>query len=228
MDLGTILAETVNSTQVPEHPETIIPLDTMWQHITSLQAFEALILIAFGSICLFYGWRIFKILVIICFSFLGLAIGWFFTQKFINGLDPLWGAVVGMVVLGVCAVSLIKWAVCALGAIAGGVVTGGIWHAAGLSDQYIWAGALIGIVAGGMISFIIFKISIMLFTSLGGSILIMTGVLTLLYLWPQTQQNLEQWFFFKQWFLPVIIIIPAFAGLYIQNKFVKGSAEWSV
>lgn len=228
MDLVTILAQTASAAQIPEHAETIVPLDTMWQHITSLQGFEALMLISFGSICLFYGWRIFKILVIISFSLLGLSIGWLFTERFIVGLNPLWGGVLGMIVLGVASVTLLKWAICILGALAGGVVTGAIWYAAGLSEQYLWAGALVGAVAGGMISFIIFKISIMLFTSLGGSFLIVTGILTLLFLWPQTQENVQVWFFTKQWFLPVLIIIPTLAGLYIQNKFIKGSAEWSV
>ena len=228
MDLINILAQTAKTAQNYDQTESIIPLDTMWRHITSLQGFEALILIAFGSICMFYGWRIFKILVIIIFSLLGLALGWNFTQKFVVGLDPLWGAILAMAALGFASISLLKWAVCILGAAAGGIVTGAIWYAAGLSEQYIWAGALIGMITGGMISFIIFKISIMLFSSLGGSVLIVTGVLALLYLYQPTQQNVEEFFFTKKWFLPVLIVIPALAGLYIQNKFVKGSSEWSV
>jgi hypothetical protein len=228
MDLLTILAQTTQTTQTAEHSETIIPLDAMWEHITSLRGFEALMLISFGSICLFYGWRIFKILVIICFSLLGLSIGWLFTERFVVDLNPLLGGVIGMAALGVASITLLKWAVCALGTLAGGFITASIWYATGLSEQYIWAGALIGMVAGGMIAFIIFKIAIMLFTSLGGSFLIVTGVLALLYLWPQTQDNVHDWFFNKQWFLPAIIIVPTFVGLYIQNRFIKGSAEWSV
>jgi hypothetical protein len=228
MDLLSILAQTTQASQSAEYTETIVPLDAMWEHITSLRGFEALIMISFGSICLFYGWRIFKILVIISFSFLGLSAGWLFTERFVVGLDPLVGGVIGMAALGVASILLLKWAVCMLGTIAGGFLTASLWHAAGLSEQYIWAGALIGMVAGGMIAFIIFKIAIMLFTSLGGSFLIVTGILALLYLWPQTQENVHDWFFDKPWFLPLLIIIPTFAGLYIQNRFIKGSAEWSV
>ncbi len=228
MDLLNILAQVTPAAQTVEYPESIIPLNTMWEHITSLRGFEALIMISFGSICLFYGWRIFKILVIIAFSLLGLSIGWLFTERFVVGLDPLVGGVIGMAALGVASIILLKWAVCALGTIAGGFITASLWHAAGLSEQYIWAGALIGMVAGGMIAFIIFKIAIMLFTSLGGSFLIVTGVLALLHLWPQTQDNVHDWFFNEQWFIPLLIIVPTFAGLYIQNRFIKGSAEWSV
>ena len=228
MDFAAILAQTARTTQYPEYAESIVPLDTIWQHITSLQAFEALMLISFGAICLFYGWRIFKILVIICFSLFGLSIGWLFTERFVVGLNPLWGGVLGMIALGVASVTLLKWAVCVLGAVAGAAVTASVWYAAGLSEQYLWAGALIGAVAGGMIAFIVLKIAVMLFSSLGGSILIVIGVLALLYLWPQTQQDVEEFFFTKKWFLPVIVIIPTCVGLYIQNKFIKGSSEWSV
>ena len=228
MDLLTILAQTTRSAQSVEHSESIVPLNAMWEHITSLRGFEALMLISFGSICLFYGWRIFKILVIISFSLLGLSAGWLFSERFVIGLSPLLGGVIGMAVLAFASITLLKWAVCALGAIAGGFVTASLWYAVGLSNQYIWAGALIGMVAGGMIAFIVFKVAIMLFTSLGGSFLIVTGILALLYLWPQTKENIHDWFFYKQWFLPLLIVVPTFAGLYIQNRFIKGSAEWSV
>ncbi len=229
MDCISILAQVVERTsQTTEHPETIVPLDTIWQHITSMQGIEALLFISFGSICLFYGWRIFKILIIICYGLLGLAFGWTIAQKFTVGFSPLWGGIIGLLSFAVVAIPLTKWAVNILGAVAGGLITGAIWYAAGLSEQYLWAGALIGAVAGGMIGFIIFKISVMLFTSLGGSILIITGVLTLLYLWPTTQQNLEEIFFTKKWFLPLILTVCTAAGLVIQHKFVKGAAEWSV
>ncbi len=227
MDILNILAVTT-SPRTTEYAESIVPLDAMWEHITSLRGFEALIMISFGSICLFYGWRIFKILVIICFSFLGLALGWLFTKKFVVGLDPLWGGIIGMASLAFASMTMLKWAVCALGTIAGGFITASLWYAAGLSEQYIWAGALIGMVAGGMIAFVVFKIAIMLFTSLGGSFLIVTGVLAILHLWPQTQDNVHDWFFNEHWFLPLLIIVPTFAGLYVQNRFIKGSAEWSV
>ena len=61
--------------------ESLVPLDVMWSHVRTLGIVEALTFISFGSVCLFYGWRVFKILVTICFGLLGLFLG-----KMLSGL----------------------------------------------------------------------------------------------------------------------------------------------
>ena len=68
----------------------------------------------------------------------------------------------------------------------------------------------------------------MLFSSLGGSLLMVTGLLALLYLYPQTTEKVEELVFVQKWFLPVALAIPTAAGIIIQNKFIKGSKDWSV
>ena len=55
--------------------EPVVPMEEMWKYISTLGLVEALTFISFGSVCLFYGWRIFKILVTICFGLLGLFLG---------------------------------------------------------------------------------------------------------------------------------------------------------
>ena len=127
--------------------------------------------------------------------------------------------------------SLIKWCVSILGAAAGGVVTGGLWYAFGLPEQYIWAGAIIGVVAGGMMSFILLKVSVMLFTSLGGSVIVAINFLALLHQY-QTKvmvpanTNIHDMFYNKTWFLPLIIILPTIIGMIVQNKLIKTSSDW--
>ncbi len=133
-----------------------------------------------------------------------------------------------MVLLAVLSVPLMKWAVCLLGAAAGGILSSGIWYASGLTEKYILAGALIGMVAGGMISFIVFKIAVILFSSLGGSGLIVVGFLALLYIYPQTSERVEEVIFTKKWFLPVALMVPTLAGIILQNKFIKGSKDWDI
>jgi hypothetical protein len=121
-----------------------------------------------------------------------------------------------------------QYAVSVLGAMAGGMLTAGLWYACGLNERYIWAGALIGVISGGMISFIVFRIAVMLFSSLGGSSLMVVGLLALLYRFPQTGEQVQQLVFEQKWFLPVALILPTITGLIVQNKFIKGSKEWEV
>lgn len=230
MEPFTILAAAVeNSGEAARAAEgAIVPVDVIWGHITSLGLLEALTFISFGVVCLLYGWRVFKVLVVISFALLGLFLGMTISDRISGGDSRIIGGLVGLGLMAVLSVSLMRWAVGILGAIAGGIITSGIWYGCRLPEQYIWAGGLVGIVAGGMISFIIFKISVMLFSSLGGSGLMVTGALALLYLYPDTTEQVENLVFTEKWFLPVALIIPALVGIIMQNKFIKGSKDWGI
>ena len=227
MDGITILAETVETISRTS-PSEVIPIDVIWAQIMSLSLLEALTFVSFGTVCLFYGWRVFKILVVISFAFLGLILGVTAAEKLIGQSHQIMGGVIGLVLMAVLSVPLMRWAVSILGAVAGAIFASGIWYACGLNEQYILAGTIIGIIGGGMISFIIFKIAVMLFSSLGGSGLVVTGVLALLYQYPQTAVQVEDLVFSERWFLPVALMVPTIAGVIVQNKFIKGSQEWSV
>jgi hypothetical protein len=223
-----LLLAAAESTSRSGQPVQIVPLDFIWEQITSLTWLQAVIGISFGMVYLLYGWRIFRILVVICFGLIGLYLGMLAGQRFGN---QLWGGVLGVIAMAVLSMSLIKWGVSLLGAAAGGVVTGGLWYAFGLPEQYIWAGAIIGVVAGGMMSFILMKISVMLFTSLGGSVILAINFLALLYQYQTTvmnppSNNIHEMMFTRTWFLPMMIILPTIIGMIVQNKLIKTSSDW--
>jgi hypothetical protein len=201
--------------------EVVVPdmVNNCWNKIVSLGWPEAVITIAFGLVLLFHGWRIYKTLVVLSFAIIGLVLGMLIGAK---AGSALWGAVFGMLVLGVAAVPLMQWGISILGAIAGGVITAGLWYAAGLPDKYILAGALIGVVAGGMMSFIVIKASVVLFTSLQGALLVVIGALALLADWPQTSVKIKDIFFDQKWFFPACLVFVVAVGIYIQTKFNKG------
>ncbi len=222
----TILAKTAQSAGQAAK-ETIVPIDLVREYITSLGLLEALTFISFGAVCLFYGWRVFKILVMISFGLLGSAAGVIISNKITGENNPLLAVVLG-VVMAIISVPLMRWAVGILGALAGGLITSGLWIACELPGQYWWAGGLVGIVAGGMISFIVFRIAVMLFSSLGGSMLIVTGFLTLLYLYPQTTEQVKEFFYGPKWFLSAALTVPTIIGIYWQNRFIKSSANWNI
>jgi hypothetical protein len=228
MDIA-ILASAVDNTATTTTTEGgTVPIEMFWSQITSLSWLEAMMFISFGTICLFYGWRVFKILVVINFGLLGLFLGMEITDRIVGLNNQVAGGLVGMGVLAVLSVPLMRWAVSILGAVAGGIITSGIWYACYLPEQYILAGALTGFVAGGMISFIIFKAAVMLFTSLWGSGLTVVGVLAILYLYPRTSLQVHELVLMQNWFLPTAVIVPTIIGVAIQNKFVKDSKDWKI
>lgn len=230
MDCLIILAQAAEISTERVSDTQIVPVDYIWEQIITLSWLQAFIAVSFGAVYLLYGWRIFKALAVISFAFLGLYAGMWVGGQFFDNV--LLGGVVGSALLAVLAVPLMRWAVSILGAVAGGTLTAGLWYACQLPEQYIWAGGLVGIVAGGMISFIIFKIAVMLFTSLGGGALIVTGLLSLLYQYESIQEppteNIKELFYNQSWFMPVLLMISTAVGIIVQNKFVKGSRDWSV
>lgn len=229
MDCITILAQAVETSAETVLETPLVPLDYMWEQIITLSWLHAVIAISFGAVYLLYGWRIFRILVVICFALVGLFVGIQIGDKFDLKIV---GGITGLFILAAISVPLMRWAVSLLGAAAGGVLTTGIWYAFGLPGKYILAGAIIGIIAGGMISFIVFKVAIMLFTSLGGGILIITGLLSLLNRYESMQEppteTMKDLFYNQNWFAPVLLMAPTIIGIILQNKFIKGSKDWNL
>lgn len=223
----TILAQT-NQTwgETAQTTQETAPVHGIWEQVMSLNLVEAVTLISFGVICVFYGWRVFKILVIISFAMLGLVGGIAIGNEL--GDYKLLGGLLGFGLLAGLSLPLMRWAVCILGAVAGGIITGGVWYACGLPEKYILAGALVGIVAGGMISFIVFRIAVMLFTCLGGSALMVIGVLSLLYSYSLTREEVENLVVHQKWFVPVLLLVPTVLGVILQNKLVKNSHKWEL
>jgi len=228
MNYITILAQAAGNSGSEAAKGGIVPMDLIWQHIISLGIVEALTFISFGIVCLLYGWRIYKILVSISFGLVGLTIA-ILANRYIAGVI-VWLALVSVVLFAVVSIPLMRYGVAALSAAACGILTGGGWLAAGLPEQYILAGILIGVVAGAMISFIAkcYKISVMLFTSFGGSSLIIAGVLAVVYHYMVEAEKLKQIVFEQKWFLPIILLAPMALGMYLQNKFIKSAKNWGI
>lgn len=202
----------------------------IWQQITDLSWLHAVVAISVGIVYMLYGWRIFRVLVVIAFGLAGM-FGGIIAGKQMG--SEIWGGVIGLILMAIVAIPLMKWCVSVLGAVAGGIITGGLWYAFGLPDTYLWAGAVIGVVAGGLISFILLKVSVMLFTSLGGSLIMITGMLAILYQYenkvavPPTT-HIHDLVFYHQWFLPLALILPTVIGMIVQNKFIKHSQSWEI
>lgn len=213
-----ILAQTAEESGKAGASTEFVPLNFFWEQVTNLTWLQAIVAISFGLVYMLYGWRIFKILVIICFGMLGLFVG----MKIGDSLDKqLICSIIGLSLLAAVSIPLMRWAVSILGAVAGGILTGGLWYAFGLPEKYIIAGAIIGIIAGGMISFIVFRIAIMLFTSLGGGGLIITGLFALLHLHGPTSSFIHDMCFGPKWFLPVALLVPTAIGIIVQNKLAR-------
>lgn len=220
-----VLAQAGNDAATKVSPSEYV--DLIWGYVTTLNLVEALTFISFGVVCLFYGWRIFKILVCICFGLGGMFIGVWINNTLIQG-NAIWLAIISTLIFAFFALPLMSWGVSILGGAAGGVLSSGAWLALGLPMDTFWAGALVGFVAGAMLSFIVFKGAVMLFTSLGGSVLLTTGLLAICYNNSPDKLKVKALIFNESWFVPTLLLLPMIAGIILQYKFLQGAKDWSL
>jgi len=181
------------------------------QHMPPL---VAALLLMFGIIYLMYGVAWYKWLVTINAALFGAYIGLRLGQM-TDG--PLVGAFIGAFTAAAVTLPLMKWCVAVMGGIYGGLLGAAIWRSFGLEAQFAWAGALSGLIFFGMLSFVIFRGSIIAYMSLQGSVMTIFGLLGLIFkstaVAPQIAQHLQ----LKPFILPAAIFIPALLGLIYQQ-----------
>lgn len=198
-------------------------------HLATTGILQSAILLACGLVYLLYGWKVFKILVIvnaaIIGGFVGAMLGAAHAQ---SGGGPAiqwaWvGGVGGAALLAVAAWPLMKYAVSLMGGLAGSLLGYGCWRyiaelAGSGADvhRHAWAGALIGLVTLGLLAFIIFRLTVMIFTSFQGSLLTVSGILGVLMQFDSPKTYLVKALDGNILALPLLLIVPALIGLAFQ------------
>ncbi len=193
---------------------------------------QAVLLLALGLTYMLCGFKMFKILVTANAAFLGFAIG-----QMIGNLGqtphnlPLVTGIAGALLLGVLAWPLMKYAVGLMGALVGGATGLLLWRylavAAGQVQlvDYHWVGALLGLITLGMLAFVIFRLTIITFTSLQGSAMAVSGVLVLLLRYEQFRQDVEDSLVNNVHLLPLLIAVPTIISIVIQDAIGGGKPK---
>jgi hypothetical protein len=241
MDLMDIILAQGNGATPPAVPDGVIvppvdqtvppsflgrmPVDEFWQAVVKLGWLESIICIAFAAIYLMYGWRVFKVLVVLNCGLIGLFVGRILGTKLGS---PLWGALMGTTIISLLSLPFIKYSVAVLGALAGAVMGAAIWRVATLPEPLIWSGALAGLVAGGFLAFSSFKVSVMLFTSLQGSAFLAMGSLALLNDYPDFSVPVATAVYNRVFLLPLLLIVPTIIGVIFQQMLLKREAKWAM
>ncbi len=185
-----------------------------WDHATGLNYVAAGLIIAAGLVYLLYGYKIFKVLVIVNAALLGATGAHWIDQQF-DQVD-WWVIPVGAAALALIAWPLMRFAVCVMGGLAGAVLGAFVWRSFQLPDNMLWAGSAIGLVALGLLAFIIFRIIIIGFTSLQGALMAVAGSVALAARWEQVSDEVRDGILNQPWMLPVVVLLPALIGFVYQ------------
>jgi hypothetical protein len=211
------IVEKLRNLQVPSQEEFVNTLST-------IEAVPAMLMLLFGLVSLLLGWKIFKGLVIANATGIGGLLGWYLGDmvKTSNGTMWLFGMVAGGLLMAALAWPMMKYAVSAMGGLAGSFLGYGVWmyvaDMTGKTDlvQHAWAGALIGLITMGLLAFIMFRMVVMTFTAFEGALLTVAGALALLLKAEPVAKDVQTALQNNVHMLPLLIILPAVVGFALQ------------
>lgn len=191
------------------------PMQTdLLQWCQTMTPAAATILVMGGIIYLLFGIHIYRWLVMLNAAILGGAIGGGIGERAGSAIA---GALVGAFIAAALTWPMLKYAVAAMGGIFGALLGASLWRSANLEPNLMWAGALTGLIGFGLLSFVLFRGSIMMYTSLQGSVMLIFGILGLIYKYQELGPKVTENMTLKPFLLPILIFIPATVGLIYQQ-----------
>jgi len=173
-----------------------------------------ILLMLVGAVYLMYGWSLHKGLVTLNAAALGGFAGAWIGDK---AGYPLAACLIGAVVVALLTFPLRKWAIAAMGGVCGIVVGMGVWRSAGLDPQVAWAGAVIGLISFGLASFILLRGSLIMYTSIQGSLMFIIGLLGLILKYQDVTPKVTHNMLSQPLILPIAVLVPTILGLVFQQ-----------
>jgi hypothetical protein len=183
----------------------------------------AVLLLIGGVIYLAFGVSAFKWLVTLNATIVGAYFGAWVGAKADSTMPA---AIVGGFTAAAIAWPMMKYAVALMGGVYGALLGAALWRSVGLQPELAWAGGLVGLVFFGLLSFILFRGSLMMYTSLQGAVMLVFGLLGLLFKYPDVGHRVLEYMSSKPFIFPMAIFIPALLGLlYQQTQFSEPEAK---
>jgi len=212
---GSDMWAKIASLQMPSQSQYVSYLEGM--HLAA-----AMILFICGLVYLLQGWKTFKMLVIVNAALLGGFVGNHLGSMLQGQNLPLFAAGAGALLCAVLAWPLMKFAVGLMAGLAGAFLGSAMWSYVASAvgrpgiGEYSWAGALMGLVTLGLLAFVVFRVVIMIFTSLQGSLMTVSGLVAMLMHLPPLRANLHSGLSDNSHLIVLLIGVPAIIGLTFQ------------
>jgi hypothetical protein len=183
----------------------------------------ASVILVVGVLCTLNGYKWHKWVVIALAFLLGLGVGHILSQQM--GKSIIVAIALG-VLFATIATPMLRWTVAIFGGLTGAFLGANAWTLANASPQNAqWAGACMGFIALALLSFVVFRLVVVLFTSIGGAAMIVLGAITLLMHVPGWEPAVRNSLSSNQHLIPLLVTAAAVAGFVIQESRVRQSAS---
>lgn len=201
------------------HPEELV------RNLQALGVVWSMLFLIGGLLFMLNGYRCYKFATVILALLIGLFAG-YQLGKTISANPYVVGGCLGLL-MAVCSFPLMKFAVAALGGLSGAFLGANLWtsvvsvaikgEAAATAAQQHWIGALVGLLVFGMLAFVLWKLAIVMFTSVGGATIAAIGGIALLLSFHVTAEAVADGLRTHAITVPLLVFVPALIGLVLQE-----------
>ena len=190
--------------------------DELLDQLSQVPFILAAVVVTVGILCVFNGYRWHKWVIAILAFFCGLGLGYTLSQHLGRS------TVVAVAVGGLCAIvatPLLRITVAIFGGITGAFIGANTWTALEVNppDAH-WAGAVIGFIVVAMASIILFRLGVVLFTSVGGAVMAICGGITLLLHVPAWEGAVRESLTANEMLVPMLLLVATVSGFVIQES----------
>lgn len=185
------------------HPQVLIDI------VTEISIVWAVILVIVGALCIMNGYRWHKAMIILLAGMSGMWIGTLFGDHL--GSSRVVAACLA-VLLALLAWPLLRYAVALFGGLAGAFVGANVWTAIGQDPSMHTMGALVGLVAFGMLAFLAFRGVVIALTTVGGSCMLVLGALAAMVKVDTWRSGIEQSILDNPLLVPIVALSAAVIG----------------
>jgi len=196
-------------------PRTLPEQGRILESLTTAQILFPITLCVIGILLMTIGFKAYRWIVLLNFVALGYWIG-----ERLGNYNQIGfvGAIIGAALLGVAAMPLMKYAVATCGGLVGAVIGMVVWAYCDQPMDMAWAGGLVGLAVLGMLSFILFKTTVILFTSIEGAAMLVLGTCALLMRYKPWAQDVGHNLDTKPVLIPLLVLSLAMIALFWQHQ----------
>lgn len=193
--------------------------DELLDTLSSMPLIGASVVVVVGILCVLNGYRWHRWVIMVLAFMCGLGIGQLLSTQI--GKSAIVAVALGLL-FAIIATPMLKVAVAIFGGLTGAFIGANAWTAIQVSAADMqWAGALMGFILLALLSLILFRLVIVLFTSVGGAAMVLFGSITLLMHVPSWEPAVRASFTNNQLLLPLLLVVAAVGGFVVQQSRVR-------
>jgi len=189
--------------------------DQLLASLHQIHVVWAAIFMVTGALCVFNGVRWHKTVIVVLACLLGVWAGDMLGDR-IGGAHAVASSALA-VLFGILALPGLRFAVALFGGLTGAFVGANLWTALGYNPDNHWFGAILGLLILGMLAFSVFRVVIMLFTSVGGAALLVFGALAAMLKNPSWAGAIEQSLTANELIIPLLVAVTSLVGVVLQQ-----------